>query len=201
MQSRQHRYLRRSNRNDRLLQRKNRGLRVTLGQTCLRVFNRRTMKTRIALTVLLTGSFISLPLAASIRILEETAIPYTRFLSKAEFDQRFPGEVHRDGTGLAAGWYIFYSQESLRYLFGPVALRATGQDYLGELRTILADVVDQRPALSDHTLRLVQMPYDLDIISGQRAETSRDSSEPKAEEQKKPESSGFWGLLKRLFGF
>ena len=32
---------------------------------------------------------------AELRVIEETAIPYTRFLSKAAFDQRFPVKYGR----------------------------------------------------------------------------------------------------------
>ena len=49
------------------------------------------------------------------RVIEESAIPYLAFLSKADFDSRFPGELVEDRSTLEPGWYVTYEHESLVY--------------------------------------------------------------------------------------
>ena len=152
--------------------------------------------------LVLTASLVALPLGASVRVIDESAIPYSGFLRKAEFDQRFPGETYSNSQSIDLGWYVLYSQASLQYLFGPISLQSTGQDYLDQLKGIVEEAVEQRPEISDYSLRLIKTPFDLEnlpkTVENNDEEFSQDAGTPPPPS---PPSMGFWGMIKRWFGF
>ena len=150
--------------------------------------------------ILWTLSFSSVALAATpVRMIGESAIPFTSFLSKAEFDQRFPGKIIEDATTLPSGWYVIYAHESLNYYFGPILLRSTGEDYLAQLQETVEAAVAQRPSIQDYRLELSYEP----------STPPSDSGEPAAEESSTPNSvppqpqapPTIWSFLKRIFSF
>ncbi|WPJ96032.1 hypothetical protein SH580_21695 [Coraliomargarita algicola] len=136
--------------------------------------------------------------AEPLRVLEETAIPYMSFLSKADFDQRYPGELVEDPAKLDAGWYVIYQHESLNYYYGPILLQSIGEDYLSQLRETVEAAVAQRPSIQDYRLEL---SYEPSLAPADRPsdETPAEASIPNVP-QTQPDS-GFWGFVKRIFGF
>ena len=90
--------------------------------------------------------------ASEIRVIEESAIPYAGFLSKANFDQRFPGQTKPSPADLDSGWYVIYEHESLSYYFGPILLESTGKDYFAQLTQTVEAAVQQRPTITDYRL-------------------------------------------------
>lgn len=154
--------------------------------------------------VFVCGGLALLPLAASaVRVIEASAIPFTAFLDKAAFDQRFPGTEIEDRSRLEPGWYVIYEHESLAYYFGPILLRSTGQDYLEELRATVTAAVEQRPSIQDYLLDLRYEPSDSGAESG--ADTSGEPNEADAAAlpppPPPPPPSGFWGFIRKIFGF
>lgn len=142
-----------------------------------------------------------------IRVIDEHAIPYMEFLSKADFDQRFPGQVESDPAGLDSGWYVIYAHEHLNYYFGPILLESTGQDYLAQLTKIVEAAVEQRPDIQGFQLSLSYEPSTIspgnsDDSGGPEGDREGDSGvvneEPSGEP---PQPSGFWGFIRRTFGF
>jgi hypothetical protein len=134
------------------------------------------------------------------RVIEEAAIPFTGFLSKADFDQRYPGEMITDLSELSPGWYVIYEHESLSYYFGPILLQATGEDYLGQLTETVEAAVAQRPSIEDYRLDLSYEPSQPASPSQSQENSSADSSGGSG--SPRPESKpGLWGFLRRLFGF
>ena len=129
--------------------------------------------------------------AASIRVIEPAAIPYMRFLSKAEFDQRYPGQELETTAALKPGWYVSYVHESLNYYFGPVLLQATGADYKAQLETLVTAAVAQRPSIED---------YELALTYEQQLESEEPAVEPKPQVAPEPLETGFWGFVRRVFG-
>ena len=71
----------------------------------------------LVLSTALTQSFAAS--TEGIRVMDEAAIAYTEFLSRAAFDQRFPGEIKSDLADLESGWYVIYEHKNLNYYFGP----------------------------------------------------------------------------------
>ena len=140
---------------------------------------------------------------AQVRVIEEAAIPYTGFLSKADFDQRFPGTTFDDQGKVQSGWYVVYQHQALNYCFGPMALESTGRDYLVQLRSIVDEVVRERPSIQDYSLELKQLPAVLGegASSGSDAQ-SNESSQNGESGINQPEAppSRIWGFIKRLFG-
>ncbi len=140
-------------------------------------------------------------LLADIRVIEESAIPYAGFLSKAEFDRRFPGETVADPSALDSGWYVIYEHESLSYYFGPILLRSTGEDYLDELTGIVEAAVEQRPSIEEYRLELSYEPTEsAGDVSGNGA------SEPEADSRQgsgspPPRKPSIFDFFRRLFGF
>ena len=141
--------------------------------------------------------------AAPVRVIDETAIPYANFLSKADFDLRFPGEVISDLSTLDSGWYIIYEHESLSYYFGPILLESVGEDYLAQLTETVKAAVAQRPSIKGYRLKLSFEPS-----ANNSPNSSSSSSEPPSEpstpnpipSQPEPKPS-IWTLIKRIFGF
>lgn len=168
---------------------------------------------RISRQVRLLASYVfllsALTAQAKLRVIEESAIPYTGFLSKADFDQRFPGELFENPNSVESGWYVVYEHQSLNYYFGPMPLESTGRDYLAQLRTIVDEAVAQRPSIQEYILELKQAPFDSGEGTG--AESSAQAGEyPESESAESagssaggsPPSSSFniWKMIKGLFG-
>lgn len=143
----------------------------------------------------------------SIRVIDESAIPYMDFLPRKAFDQRFPGQVKSDMADLEKGWYVIYIHQSLNYYFGPILLESTGQDYLARLAKIVEAAVEQRPTIKDFQLVLNYEPStewsENTGKSNQSGSDSKRSSDAgngeQSEEAQQP--SGFWGIIRRIFGF
>lgn len=159
--------------------------------------------------VIVVSLLASLTAHAQLRVIDEAAIPYAGFLSKADFDQRFPGEVLMDAATIEPGWYVVYQHQSLNYYFGPMQLESTGRDYLAQLRTIVNEVVAQRPSIEDYTLQLQQAPFEsaqeAGAESGSESSEASEPSEPSESSETatpEPPSSSFniWTMVKRLFG-
>ncbi len=135
----------------------------------------------------------------SIRVIEETAILFTGFLSKADFDKRFPGQLFNGANELNSGWYVIYEHESISYYFGPMLLESVGRDYLAELRLVVDEAVDQRPTIEGYRLELSFEP--------QEPSSGREPNVPAESFPKQPNSSpqapepGIFNFFKRLFGF
>lgn len=135
-----------------------------------------------------------------IRVIDESAISYMEFLSKVDFDQRFPGQIKSDPADLDAGWYVIYTHEKLNYYFGPILLQSTGQDYLAQLTQLVDDAVNKRPDIQGYQLVLNYEPSikdSVDTAAGSRNEEP--PSKPPADESSQP--SGFWGFVRKVFGF
>ncbi|MFP4156485.1 MAG: hypothetical protein ACLFU4_02615 [Opitutales bacterium] len=149
--------------------------------------------------VFLLALVLWLPAAVSgARVMDAQAIPYTSFLSKADFDQRFPGEQVSDLAALEPGWYVIYEHESLAYYFGPVLLQSTGQDYLEELQDTVEAAVAQRPSIRDYRLELSYEPRETEG-SRDRTPPEREAAPSSPSTSQKP--SGIWGFIRSIFGF
>jgi len=147
--------------------------------------------------VLLIGSVECVARSVSeIRVIEESAISYTGFLSKARFDQRFPGQIKSGPAELDSGWYVIYEHESLSYYFGPILLESTGQDYLAQLTQTVDAAVQQRPSITDYRLELSFEP----TTSGSQEGGSEQSDSEGNGGSPPPTPSSFWILLRSIFG-
>lgn len=147
--------------------------------------------------VLLIGSVECVARSVSeIRVIEESAISYTGFLSKARFDQRFPGQIKSGPAELDSGWYVIYEHESLSYYFGPILLESTGQDYLAQLTQTVEAAVQQRPSITDYRLELSFEP----TTSGSQEGGSEQSDSEGNGGSPPPPPSSFWILLRSIFG-
>lgn len=139
------------------------------------------------------------PLALSaVRVIEAGAIPFTAFLSKADFDQRYPGKEVTELSQLKPGWYVIYQHESLSYYFGPVLLESAGQDYLAQLTSSVEDAVAQRPSIQDYRLELSYEPSQQNTPTG--GASSSDPSGGYGSPPPPPKPS-IWNFFRRLFGF
>lgn len=144
---------------------------------------------------------------AQVRVIDEVAIPYAGFLSKVDFDARFPGELLEEATLLKAGWYVVYQHEALNYHFGPITLESVGQDYERQLRGIVSDAVAQRPDLEGYSIDLKQAPFEaaqeLADESPELEQPQEKSTEETEPAQPEPVEKPFslWGWVKGLFGF
>lgn len=140
--------------------------------------------------------------AAQLRVIDETAIPFMSFLSRADFDQRYPGTLIGMAAELDSGWYVIYEHESLNYYFGPIVLRSIGQDYLEQLTETVESAVAERPTIQDYRLELSYEPTEAgttDSADENRPPDTTPSPNP-AVPPPEPKPS-FWGLIKRVFGF
>jgi hypothetical protein len=143
----------------------------------------------------LAGSVLcSAQSAPPIRVIEEFAIPYAGFLSKAAFDQRFPGEFKAAPAALESGWYVIYEHQRLNYYFGPILLESTGKDYLAQLTATVEAAVAQRPSIADYRLALSFEPSPVSSSEGKAPASASGTQPPKS-------PSGLWGLIKRIFSF
>ena len=144
---------------------------------------------------------------AQLRVIEEEAIPFTGFLSKAKFDARYPGKQVPDVSQLDSGWYVIYQHESLSYYFGPVLLESTGEDYLAQLEAIVGEAVAQRPDIQNYRLELSYEPSQTSQSGGQ---SGQDSSQQPSEQNPQqgasapppppPQEFSLFGLIKKIFG-
>lgn len=140
------------------------------------------------------------------RVIDESAIAYMEFLSKADFDQKFPGRIYADSAELEGGWYVIYEHQKLNYYFGPILLKSIGQDYLAELTQIVDAAVQQRPDIQNYRLVLsyepsVDLPDDPDNWDGESDHSSRNSAGGNQSTNKPTQPSGFWNFIRRIFGF
>jgi len=153
---------------------------------------------KLLLTIFIVPLFAAALPAEPLRVIDESAIPYMGFLSKADFDQRFPGERIDDPSKLDTGWYVIYEHETLNYYFGPMLLESTGEDYLGQLTETVEAAVAQRPSIQGYRLELSFEP----LVSGSSspAPPSEPSTPSPLPPQPEPKPS-LWGLIKKIFGF
>ncbi len=138
--------------------------------------------------------------AAPVRVIEESAIPYMRFLSKADFDQRYPGELLDDPAKLNTGWYVIYEHEMLNYYFGPILLESIGEDYLAQLTETVEAAVAQRPSIQDYRLELSYEPTTSNANPSSGEHPEEPSIPNPLPPQQQPQPS-FWGFIKKIFGF
>ncbi len=151
------------------------------------------------LLVLLIGSVECLAQSASgIRVMEESAISYTGFLSKANFDQRFPGQMKAGSAELDSGWYVIYEHERLSYYFGPILLESTGRDYLAQLTQTVDAAVQQRPAIIGYRLELSFEPSE--VAQGESAQRSESDNAESGNGRPPSASFNIWGLVRSVFG-
>ena len=140
--------------------------------------------------------------SSGIRVIEESAIPYAGFLSKANFDQRFTGQMKSGPADLDSGWYVIYEHESLNYYFGPILLESTGKDYLEQLTETVEAAVQQRPTIADYRLELSFEPSAASSASdGSESESDSENSESGYGSPPPPApSSSIWTLIRGIFG-
>lgn len=139
---------------------------------------------------------------AAVRVIEAGAIPFTAFLPKADFDQRYPGEKVDDLSKLKPGWYVIYEHESLSYYFGPVLLESTGRDYLAQLTETVEAAVAQRPTIQDYRLELSYEPSQSDASSPSASgETDPANPSPGSASPQPAPKPSIWNFFRRLFGF
>jgi hypothetical protein len=156
---------------------------------------------RLLLALVLLPLLVGLGLAhGGPRLLPPEAIAFSGFLSKAEFDERFPGRIIEDTATLPQGWYVRYQHEALVYLFGPVRFAATAEDYAASLRRIVSDAVRQRPELANHEIAVIALPDDTDSDTS----PSRPDSEPRDSRaggppQPPPPPEPWWQRLLGIF--
>jgi len=155
---------------------------------------------RHVLCSLLLIALSPLPLSA-VRVIEAGAIPFTAFLSKADFDQRYPGGEVADLSTLDPGWYVIYEHESLRYYFGPVLLESTGQDYLAQLTETVEGAVAQRPSIQDYRLELSYEPSQSSASSGATGSDASTADPSGGYGSPPPPPPSIWNFFRRLFGF
>ena len=134
--------------------------------------------------------------ARPIRVINEAAIPFAGFLSKVDFDQRYPGDLFDDPAKLDSGWYVIYEHESLNYYFGPILLESIGKDYLDQLSEIVEVAVMQRPSIQDYRLELSYEPNASSFESKSTEPSTQDPLPPQA-----PSKPSFWSIVKKLFGY
>ena len=140
------------------------------------------------------------PLA--LRVIDEEAIPFAGFLSKVEFDQRYPGKIVAEPAELDGGWYVIYEHETLNYYFGPILLRSTGEDYFAQLGEIVEAAVAQRPGINGYRLELSYEPSRTWSSPATEGAASSESSTSAPIPQVQPPSQN-WGVLdffRRLLG-
>lgn len=141
--------------------------------------------------------------SGGIRVISESAIPYAGFLSKANFDQRFPGEMKPGPGDLDTGWYVIYEHESLSYYFGPILLESTGEDYLAQLTRTVESAVQQRPTITDYRLELSYEPSESSSRESSRGSEANESSQSGSSSPPPTQtpSLDIWSLVRGIFGF
>ena len=134
--------------------------------------------------------------ATPIRVIDEAAIPLAGFLSKVDFDQRYPGDLLDHPSKLDTGWYVIYEHESLNYYFGPILLESIGNDYFDQLSEIIELAVIQRPSIQDYRFELSYEPN----ASSSESKSTEPSTQNPLPPQAPPKPS-FWSFVKKVFGF
>ena len=137
--------------------------------------------------------------SSEIRVIEESSIPYLGFLSKAEFDQRFPGEMQSGPADLDSGWYVIYEHEQLNYYFGPILLESTGKDYLEQLTETVEAAVQQRPSITEYRLELSFEPSAAPSAS-EDSESESESESGSGSPPPPPPAPSIWTLIRGIFG-
>lgn len=155
---------------------------------------------RLLLPILILPFIAATLQAAPVRVIDETAIPFTGFLSKADFDQRYPGKMIDDPSKLDTGWYVIYAHESLNYYFGPILLESTGEDYLAQLTETVEAAVAQRPSIQNYRLELSYEPS-ASSSANPGGEPPSDPSIPNPLPPQPEPKPSFWGIIKKIFGF
>ena len=150
--------------------------------------------------LLLLGLVVSPLQLPAARVLEAGAIPFTAFLSKADFDQRYPGKELADLSQLDPGWYVIYEHESLSYYFGPVLLESTGQDYLTQLTATVEKAVAQRPTIQDYRLELSYEPSQSSAPADAPAPDASSREPGAGPAGPPPPPPSIWTFFRRLFG-
>ena len=159
------------------------------------IFTLRSFGRALALALL----FFVLPAllqATPIRVIDEAAIPFAGFLSKVDFDQRYPADLLDHPSKLDTGWYVIYEHESLNYYFGPILLESIGKDYLDQLSEIVEVAVIQRPSIQNYRIELSYEPN----ASSSESESTEPSTQNPFPPQVLPKPS-FWGFVKKVFGY
>ena len=134
--------------------------------------------------------------ATPIRVIDEAAIPFAGFLSKVDFDQRYPGHLLDGPANLDTGWYVIYEHESLNYYFGPILLESIGKDYIDQISEIVEVAVMLRPSIQDYRLELSYEPS--------ASSSDNNSNEPSTQNPLPPQAlpkSSFWSFVKKVFGY
>jgi hypothetical protein len=134
--------------------------------------------------------------ATPIRVIDEAAIPFAGFLSKLDFDQRYPGDLLDDPAKLDTGWYVIYQHESLNYYFGPILLESIGKDYLDQLSEIVEVAVMLRPSIQYYRLEL---SYEPNATSSESKSTEPSTQNPLPPQA--PPKPSFWSFVKKIFGY
>ncbi|MEM1221152.1 MAG: hypothetical protein AAGH40_00190 [Verrucomicrobiota bacterium] len=159
---------------------------------------------RIHLVLPLFWLLFALQSALGNRVIEADAIPFTGFLSKADFDARYPGKTISNLTELDSGWYVIYEHEALQYFFGPITLESTGQDYLKQLEGVVAEAVAQRPSITGYTISLSYEPSQVTANSASGGNTGTSPAPSQSPDSGgSGNQSGGWGIfdfLRRIFG-
>ena len=155
----------------------------------VRSFGRRQV---FALLLLILPALLQ---ARPIRVIDEAAIPFAGFLSKVDFDHRYPGDLFDDSAKIDTGWYVIYEHESLNYYFGPILLESIGKDYLDQLLEIVEVAIMQRPSIQDYRLELSYEP-NASSFESKSTEPSTQNPPPQA----LPKTS-FWSFVKKVFGY
>lgn len=133
--------------------------------------------------------------ATPIRVIDEAAIPFAGFLSKVDFDQRYPGHLLDDPANLDTGWYVIYEHESLNYYFGPILLESIGKDYIDQISEIVEAAVMLRPSIQDYRLEL---SYEPSASTYESKSTEPSTQNPPPQALPKP---SFWSFVKKVFGY
>jgi len=148
---------------------------------------------KLGLTLGIYLLLAAVPAVLEAKRLPPEAISYSAFLSKAEFDARFPGEAVQAANLLPHGWYVRYQHETLTYWFGPVRFRSVADDYASQLRGIVAQAQGARPELEGHTITVLALP--------EEARTAEDiPSEPERRSPGAPSAPEPPSLLERILG-
>jgi len=134
--------------------------------------------------------------ARPIRVINEAAIPFAGFLSKVDFDQRYPGYLFDDSAKIDTGWYVIYEHESLNYYFGPILLESIGKDYLDQLSETVEAAVTQRPSIKNYRLELSYEPNASSYDSNNTEPSTQSPLPPQT-----PPKPSFWSFVKKIFGY
>ena len=81
-------------------------------------------------------------------------------LSKAQFDQRYPGiDITRYGL-MDEGWYVRYTHELLTYIYGPIQDLDYARKQKALLEEIRLNLVLKNPKLSSSKIEIIEFKFD-----------------------------------------